>query len=337
MNTLHGHKRWRLPVIAAVTGNMIIAVIKFLGFWASGSWSMFSESIHSLADTCNQALLMVGINRSSKKATDTFMYGYKKERFLRALISACGIFFIWAGVTTYHGIVSLMSYEEIHINQRTFIILAIAFVIESITLWIAIYEIKKHSTHRKWKHILRNADPVTLAVVYEDWIAVSGVIIAALGLIISYVTNNPIRDSITSIIIGILLWCMAIILINKNRKILLGHAIPHDIKDHIIEIMEEDAIIEKVIDFKSTMLDMDTYHIKCEIECNGTWLLKEISKNNFLKNEYKKVQESYADFLEFCIDYTRRVPRIIGTKIDSLEKKIKDEVPQVRHIDIEIN
>lgn len=337
MNTIHEHKKWRLPVIAAVTGNTIIAVIKFLGFLASGSWSMFSESIHSLADTCNQALLMIGINRSSKKATATFMYGYKKERFLRALISACGIFFVWAGVTTYHGIVNLMSPGEIHINQRTFIILAISFVIESITLWIAIYEIKKHSTHRKWKHILGNADPVTLAVVYEDGIAVSGVVIAALGLTISYMTKNPIRDSITSIIIGVLLWCMAIILINKNRKILLGHAIPHDIKDHIIEIMEEDAIIEKVIDFKSTMLDMDTYHIKCEIECNGTWLLKEISKNNFLKNEYKKVQESYADFLEFCIDYTRRVPRIIGTKIDSLEKKIKDEVPQVRHIDIEIN
>jgi hypothetical protein len=82
---------------------------------------------------------------------------------------------------------------------------------------------------------------------------------------------------------------------------------------------------------------MDTYHIKCEIECNGTGLLKEINRNNFLKNEYEEVKESYGDFLEFCIDYTRRVPRIIGTKIDELEQKIKDKFPQVRHIDIEIN
>ena len=63
--------------------------------------------------------------------------------------------------------------------------------------------------------------------------------------------------------------------------------------------MEHDDIIEKVLDFKSTMLDMDTYHIKCEIECNGTGLLKEINRNNFLKNEYKEVKESYKDFLEF--------------------------------------
>ncbi|HBB04639.1 TPA: hypothetical protein DCZ39_07250 [Patescibacteria group bacterium] len=130
---------------------------------------------------------------------------------------------------------------------------------------------------------------------------------------------------------------MAIILINKNRKLLIGQSIPIETKEAIIELMEQDETIERVIDFKSTMLDMDTYHIKCEIECNGTGLLKEINRNNFLKNEYERVQESYSDFLEFCIDYTRRVPRIIGTKIDAVEKKIKDKFPQVRHIDIEIN
>jgi len=184
---------------------------------------------------------------------------------------------------------------------------------------------------------LEHADPITLAVVYEDSIAVCGVIIATIGLSLSYITKNPIRDSITSVIIGVLLGCMAIILIDKNRKLLIGKAIPHQIRDDIIELMEQDDIIEKVLDFKSTMLDTDTYHIKCEIECNGTGLLKEINRNNFLKNEYEEVKESYADFLEFCIDYTRRVPRVIGTKIDAIEKKIKDKFPQVRHIDIEIN
>ncbi len=331
------HQTWWLSVFAAVIGNTIIAIIKFLWFLSSWSSSLFSEAIHSFADTANQALLMIGVKRSTKQATDAFSYGYKKERFLRALISACGIFFVWAWVTTYHGITMLMSPGEIYISQRTFIILAISFVIESITLSIAINEIKKSSTHRKWKLILEHADPITLAVVYEDTIAVAGVIIAAIGLVLSYITKNPLRDAITSVIIWILLWFMAIVLINKNRKLLIGKSIPHEIKEEIIELMEQDEIIEKVLDFKSTMLDMDTYHIKCEIECNGTGLLKEINRNNFLKNEYEEVKESYADFLEFCIDYTRRVPRIIGTRIDTLEKKIKDKFPQVRHIDIEIN
>ena len=328
---------WWTSVFAAVIGNTIIAVIKLLWFLASGSGSLFSEAVHSFADTSNQALLMIGVKRSTKQATDTFMYGYKKERFLRALISACWIFFVWAWITTYHGIISLITPNEIHISLWTFVILGISFVIESITLGIAIREIKKSSMHKKRSLILEHGDPITLAVVYEDSIAVAGVLIAVIGLLCSYITKNPVRDSITSIIIGLLLWCMAIILINKNRKLLIGKSIPSEIKEEIIELMEQDEIIERVLDFKSTMLDMDTYHIKCEIECNGTGLLKEINRNNFLKNEYKEVKESYKDFLEFCIDYTRRVPRIIGTKIDELEKKIKDKFPQVRHIDIEIN
>lgn len=331
------HQKWWVSVTAAVIGNTIIAVIKFLWFLSSWSSSLFSESIHSIADTANQTLLMIGVKRSTKQATDNFSYGYKKERFLRALISACGIFFVWAWVTTYHGVTMLIHPGEIHISKRTFIILAISFIIESITLAIAINEIKKSSTHKKWKLILEHADPITLAVVYEDTIAVVGVLIATVWLICSYITQNPVRDAITSIIIWILLWYMAIILIDKNRKLLIGKSIPHEIKEDIIEFMEKSEIIEKVIDFKSTILDMDTYHIKCEIECNGTGLLKEINRNNFLKNEYEEVKESYADFLEFCIDYTRRVPRIIGTKIDDVEKKIKEKFPQVRHIDIEIN
>lgn len=227
--------------------------------------------------------------------------------------------------------------EPIYISQRTFIILAIAFVVESTTLGIALNEIVKTSAHRKRKQMFKYADTITLAVVYEDSIAVIGVFIAATGLILSYITNNPIRDSITSIIIGILLGFMAVVLIDKNRKLLIGQSIPKEIKEGIIELLEQDEIVERVLDFKSTMLDMDTYHIKCEIECNGTGLLKEINRNNFLRNEYKEVKESYSDFLEFCIDYTRRVPRIIGTKIDAIEKKIKEKFPQARHIDIEIN
>ena len=95
----------------------------------------------------------------------------------------------------------LLSPGEIHIGQRTFIILGISLIIESITLGIAINEIKKSSTHRKWKLILEHADPITLAVVYEDTIAVAGVLIATTGLLLSYITKNPLRDAITSVII----------------------------------------------------------------------------------------------------------------------------------------
>jgi len=108
-----------------------------------------------------------------------------------------------------------------------------------------------------------------------------------------------------------LLGFLALILINKNREFLIGKTIPKDIQEEVIEMLEQEEIIEKVIDFKSGVLDIGKYHIKCEIECNGTGLLKTIGQKDFLKKEYEKVKENYQNFLEFCIDYTRRVPRVI--------------------------
>ncbi|MFZ2151350.1 MAG: cation diffusion facilitator family transporter [Candidatus Absconditicoccaceae bacterium] len=329
------HGFW--SVLFALIGNGIITIIKFIGFLMSGSGALFSESIHSFADTLNQSLLMVGIKRSSKSANSDFSYGFGKERFLRALISACGIFFIGAGITLYHGVLSFFHGQEIILNNFIFIILAISFVVEGFTFGAARRELKHRNPHMKIRNLLIHGDPVTLAVVYEDGIALIGVLIAATSLLLYSITGNPLRDSVGSVLIGVLLGIMALFLIHKNRQFLIGKSIPEHIKDDIIELLEQEDVIEKVIDFKSGILDIDAYRIKCEIECNEIGLLKEISKHNFLKKEYERVKDDYQDFLEFCIDLTSRVPRILGTKIDEIEKKIKTRFPQIKHIDIEIN
>lgn len=104
---------------------------------------------------------------------------------------------------------------------------------------------------------------------------------------------------------------MAVILIAKNRAFLLGKAIPEKIKKEIIAHIEADPIIDRVLDFKSSILDVDVYHIKCEIECNGTALMKELGRNNYFRNEYEDVKEDYQSFLEFCVDFTGRLPRLL--------------------------
>ncbi|HCB51919.1 TPA: hypothetical protein DEP21_05150 [Patescibacteria group bacterium] len=151
------------------------------------------------------------------------------------------------------------------------------------------------------------------------------------------ITQNPLWDSVGSLVVGFLLAVMAVFLIAKNRSFLIGKAIPQELKEEIIEILESDSIIDKVLDFKSSILDVNAYHIKCEIECNGTALMRELGKNNFFRNEYEEVKEDYQAFLEFCIDFTGRLPRLIGTRIDEVEAVIKKKFPQVKHIDLEIN
>src|SRR3989338_9819652 len=110
------------PVVSALVGNSLVAVIKLGIASVSGSSSMFSEGIHSVADTLNQGFLFIGLVRSRKKPDDDFGYGYGRERFFLALLSACGIFFVGAGVTLYNGISSIISPEPIEIHALVFVV-----------------------------------------------------------------------------------------------------------------------------------------------------------------------------------------------------------------------
>jgi len=326
-----------LPVIAAFSGNAIVFVAKLAGFLATGSGAMFSEAVHSLADTANQSFLIIGVRRTTKKPTRLYPYGHGKERFIWALISACGIFFIGCGVTVYHGIDSLINKPEVHFNAWNLYILLGAFIIESFTFWLAWRDLKHHYPHHKIKTIFKKADPTTLAVIYEDGLAIVGVFVAGLSIILAKVTGETFWDAIGSIAIGLSLGAAAIMLIAKNRDYLITKAIPEEDEEAIREILEGDPTIEKVLDFKSAVLDVDKYLIKCDVEFNASSLMKELNQHHFLRNEYEEVQESYENFLKFSVDYMDRVPRLVGNRIDEIEKKIRAKVPEAILIDIEIN
>lgn len=328
-----------VPVIAAIIGNLIVTILKFTAFFFSGSSAMFSEGIHSVADTANQTFLAVGLRRSKKLPDEDFLYGYGNERFFWALISACGIFFLGAGVTIYKGINTLLTTTEVHFNCFTIIVLVISFIIESVTLSLAIYELKTHYPHKTPREIFDDGDPSTLAVLLEDSVALLGILVAFTSIGLSYLTGQTYFDAIGSIIIGLMLAVVAIILITKNREYLIGRAIPEDIQEDIIEILEAEPAIEKIIDFKSQTLDVGIYRIKCDIEFNGYVLLKEIyqSRGTTLREDYNDVKDDFEAFKKFCADYADRLPRLVGKKIDDIENTLKQKYPSIKYIDIEIN
>ena len=132
-------------VTTALFGNILVTIMKTIVAVFSGSASMFAESVHSFADTLNQSLLLVGLKRSKKPADNSRGYGYGIERFFWSLISACGILFIGAGVTMYHSIETLIHRSNSNIlefNYFIVLVLFLAFLIESTTLFIAIKELK---------------------------------------------------------------------------------------------------------------------------------------------------------------------------------------------------
>jgi len=312
-----------LPVIAALVGNSCIAIMKFVGFSVSGSGALFSEAIHSVADTLNQALLFIGIKLSSKQADDQYSYGYGLERFFWALVSACGVFFVGAGVTIYHGIKTLHNTEVPHFGTLPIVILFVSFVLELITFILALRELNHKNPGLSMKRKLREGDPATIAVLYEDGVAVIGVLIAFVSILVSVATGNPVWDAIGSILIGILLGVVAILLIQKNRSYLIGRNIPDDVKEKILKIMEADPTIEKVLDFKSSILDVGEYQIKCEVEFNGPALMKGIMENSSLRDEYDEVRDDYQNFIKLIVRSVGRVPRLIGSSIDDLELRFQ--------------
>lgn len=324
-------------VVAAIGGNFFVTVIKFIAASVSGSSSMFSEAVHSLADTINQVLLLIGLQRSTKKANDAFEYGYGNERFFWALISACGVLFVGAGVTAYNGISALPSPHHVEFSQLVFGVLLVAFLVESYTFFVAARALKKDFPHATWSERISRADPSTLSVFLEDAVAVLGIIAASVSILLAYFTNNAIWDAVGSLIIAFLLGAISITLIIKNRSYLIGRTISEDIQKEVIKMLESEPAVEKVIDFKSVTVGLGLYRIKCEIEFNGSALLREAYQTQALRAEFENVKNDFEEFKRFCVDYADRIPRLIGLKIDEIEARIKKVHPSIRHIDIEIN
>ncbi len=336
-----GENHGKFSVFIALLGNAFVTTLKVITATITGSTTMFAESVHSLADTLNQSLLLIGLNRSKKPADHARGYGYGIERFFWSLISACGILFIGAGVTIYHSIVSLLNTGTHHKagGMLSIVILLIALIVESITLYIAVKSIQKSAQdkHKFSWAMFAEADPITLAIVYEDGAAVLGVLVALLAQYISVLTGNHVYDAIGGILIGLILGTLAIVLIIKNYVYIIGKPLNEKVQKKIIQFLHEDACIEHVIDFKSVAVDIGKYRIYTTVEWNGTPLYEEIYDDGELKEEFEYIRDDFGEFTKLMFKTTDRIPRLIGKHIDMLEKQIIEKFPEVAYLDIEIN
>ncbi|MDB5244943.1 MAG: hypothetical protein JWN90_48 [Parcubacteria group bacterium] len=334
---MNNHVQGRSSVLSALVGNTFLAVIKTIIAVVTGSVSMFAESIHSIADTLNQSLLLIGIQRSKKPADAGHGYGYGIERFFWSLISACGVLFIGSGITIYHSIDSLVhaSTEAHPFNMLSILVLSIALVIEGITLWIALRELmgkEKFSTD-----IFSDADPVLLAIIYEDSVAVCGVLFALIAQWLTLITGNILYDALGGIAVGIILGFLAILLIIKNHQYIIGKPLSERVIEDIVEALEKDSCVEHVTEFKSVAVDINKYRIFAAVEWNGTPLYEEIYDDGDLKEEFDEIKDSFPEFTKLMFKTTDRIPRLVGNRIKVIEKNITAEFPQVAYVDIEIN
>jgi zinc transporter 9 len=324
-------------VYTAIGANSIVAVAKFIAFSLTGSGAMLSEGIHSVADVANQCLLGLGLSRSKRPADDDRPYGYDKERFVWALISAVGIFFLGCGVTLYHGIHSIIAGSEMHSSAIALGVLAFSFVIEGLSLLVAIRalqgEARKHDLDLM-AYVQSGSDPTGTAVLLEDGAAVLGVTIAAACIGLGSVTGQPWWDGVGSILISLLLGWVAIWLINQNRDALVGRSVPLEKRAEVLEVLASDPVVQAVDDVKASMVGDNAFRFKAEVDFDGREIARRCLADKDIPalTEQAKTPEAMREILE---EFGEEVVTALAEEVDRLEKRIREAVPGAQHLDIE--
>jgi len=325
-------------VYTAIVANSVITVAKFTAFGFTGSGAMLSEGIHSTADVMNQLLLALGIHKAKKNPDEDHPYGYGRDAFVWAMISAVGIFFLGCGVTLYHGVSGLMHPHSVTGVSIAIGVLIFSFVVESYTLWIAVVAVRssaKDANMTFQAYMKDGSDPMAVAVLLEDAAAVIGVLIALAAIGLMWITGNPIFDSIGSIIIGLLLGCVAVFLVVKNRSALIGRTINPAARDKVLNVLASDPVVEGVHDVKATVMSTDTFRFKAEVDFDGAEVARRWLADQDLERILAEVSGSSNDLHRFLVGYGEHIIEALGDEIDRIEGKIRATVPQAKHVDLE--
>lgn len=229
----------KLPIYTAFAANLAIAVIKLTAAAITGSSAMVSEGIHSLVDSSNEVLLLIGLHKSKKAPDQKRPFGYGKELYFWSFVVALLFFVLGGTMSVYEGIRHLIEPEKITSPVWNYIVLSLALVFDGYSLYTAvrIFNQQRGSTPF-WQAIKVSKDPSSFVVLFEDMADVIGILIAATGITLSHIFNNPYIDGIASILIGLLLMLVAIFLVRQSRNLLMGESISSEELNKLVALIE---------------------------------------------------------------------------------------------------
>jgi cation diffusion facilitator family transporter len=236
-----------LAVYGAMAANLVIAVTKLTAAGFSGSSSMLSEGIHSMVDTGNQLLLLLGLKKSRKPADESHPFGHGKELYFWSLIVAVALFGVGGGMSIYEGITQLLHPRPLSDPRWNYAVLGVAFLFEGISWLIALRvllpDIRKDGLR---KMLLTTKDPSVLTVLGEDTADLIGVAVAFGGIFLGHRLHSPRADGIAAIVIGLVLAAVAVFLIYQSKRLLLGESADAEVVESIRVIAKAVPGIERV-------------------------------------------------------------------------------------------
>ena len=292
----------RRAIVAAFGANLGIAVAKFVGFAFTGAASMLAEAVHSVADTSNQALLFLGGSRAKHAPDPEHPFGYGRERFFWGFVVALIIFSLGSLFALLEGIEKVRTPHKLEDVTWAVVILLFAMCLEGYSFRTALRESREHRAEAGgwWAFIRKAKVPELPVVLLEDTGALIGLVFALGGVLIAHATGNPRWDAVGSIAIGLLLGVIAVILATEMKSLLIGEAASPAQVAAIRRAIESDAQVSRLIHLRTEHLGPDELLVGAKLEFDGHLHFPDVAR-----------------------------------AIDSVEKKIREAVPQARLIYLE--
>jgi len=234
-------------VIAAIAGNLAIAVCKFVTAGFSGSAAMLAEAIHSLVDTGNDGLMLYGLRRSTKPADEDHPFGYGHELYFWTLVVGILIFGLGGGMSILTGILHVMHETTTEASVWSYAVLAIAAVFEGISWWFGYRAFRSEQQGRGVVETIQiSKDPTTFSVLLEDSAALAGLAIAFAGIFMSHQLGMPWIDGASSIVIGVLLCLIALVMVYESKGLLIGEGVTKETAHGVRALIAAESEVESI-------------------------------------------------------------------------------------------
>lgn len=329
----------------ALGGNLIIAVAKLAVALSSGSSAMLSEFFHSVVDSGNQALLLVGLKSSNHAPDKKHPYGYGKAMYFWALVSALGTFFLGGGVSMTHAVGELMHPSvTTEVAKEVWGVLILSFCVDGYVFGKTVQEmvasrridgdgINKDMSF--WKYATTKVrDPATLAVLLEDGAACLGIVFAIGGIGLTHYTGMAVFDGIAGVGISGLLLAMGVALANMNHRFLIGQGLDKTTREDIEQIILARRSIDNVFSIQSQWTGPDTFSFKAEVDFDGTFLAAKLLPR--YEQEFFDAKNTLDRDLRVLLSwYAEDVMRLVEREVRHIEEEIRMKYPAAQYIELE--
>ncbi|MFD1214256.1 cation diffusion facilitator family transporter [Arthrobacter sp. GCM10027362] len=269
-----------LTVLIAFAANLLIAAAKTVAAWITGSASMTAEAAHSWADTGNQVFLMVAEKKSQKGRDPTHPMGYGREAYVWSMFAAFGLFTAGAVVSIMHGIQQLFEPEPAADFAVAYIVLAISFVLEG-SSFLQAYRQARSSAARYRRHTLEHvvlsSNPTLRAVFAEDSAALIGILIAFAGILLHELTGSAVPDAVGSILVGVLLGVIAVVLIDRNRRFLVGQSVTPEMRRLTARMLLQQPQIERVTYLHMEFVGPSRLYLVAAVDLVGNYSERDVA------------------------------------------------------------